>query len=144
FRRTGEGVYDMDDLARATQKMRDFVKAHRDAASPSAVIGLGHSNGANIRAAGLFEEPGLVDAAVLMHPLIPFEHEIRGRLARTSILMAAGRRDPICPAPLTERLHAGLVDAGASSDLVWHDGGHEVRPAELEAAAAFLSTWRKA
>ncbi|TIM65810.1 MAG: alpha/beta hydrolase, partial [Mesorhizobium sp.] len=28
FRRTGEGVYDMDDLARATDKMIGFVKAH--------------------------------------------------------------------------------------------------------------------
>jgi phospholipase/carboxylesterase len=84
FRRTGEGVYDMDDLARATQKMRDFVKAHRDAARPSAVIGLGYSNGANILASVLFEEPGLFDAAVLMHPLIPFEPEIRGSLSGSS------------------------------------------------------------
>ena len=29
FRRTGEGVYDMDDLARATGKMAGFVDAWR-------------------------------------------------------------------------------------------------------------------
>ena len=37
FRRTGEGVYDMDDLAVRTDKMAGFVRAHRDAAKPSAV-----------------------------------------------------------------------------------------------------------
>ena len=40
FRRTGEGVYDMDDLARATDKMAGFVKAHVEAAKPSIVLGL--------------------------------------------------------------------------------------------------------
>src|SRR6185436_14570093 len=42
FRRTGEGVYDMDDLAVRTAKMTAFVRAHRDAARSSAVIGLGY------------------------------------------------------------------------------------------------------
>src|SRR5690606_28376378 len=50
FRRTGEGVYDMEDLARATDKMAGFVRAHVEAAQPSAVVGLGYSNGANILA----------------------------------------------------------------------------------------------
>src|SRR6476646_10525548 len=48
FRRTGEGIYDMGDLARATEKMVGFVKAHIEAAKPSSVLGLGYSNGANI------------------------------------------------------------------------------------------------
>ena len=29
FRRTGEGVYDMDDLARRTEAMADFLRAER-------------------------------------------------------------------------------------------------------------------
>lgn len=142
FRRAAEGVYDMNDLARATRTMTDFVKAHRDAAKPSSVIGLGYSNGANILASVLFEEPDLFDAAVLMHPLIPFEPQVRGSLSGTAILMTAGRHDPICPAPLTERLEGQLTGAGASVELVWHDGGHEVRPTELNAANAFLAKWR--
>lgn len=138
FRRTGEGVYDMADLARATEKMAGFVAAHVEQAKPSQVIGLGYSNGANILANLIFERPGLFDAAVLMHPLIPFEPLIDGDLGRTRILITAGRRDPICPAPLTEKLEKTLAGAGASTDLVWHDGGHEVRPAELAAVQAFF------
>jgi phospholipase/carboxylesterase len=134
FRRTGEGVYDMGDLARATAKMAGFVKAHVEAAKPSAVFGLGYSNGANILASVAFAEPDLFDAAALMHPLIPFEPEVKGSLAGRHILITAGRRDPICPPDLTARLEAYLRADGADVTVDWHDGGHEVRPNEIEAA----------
>ncbi|WP_217572936.1 alpha/beta hydrolase [Mesorhizobium sp. GbtcB19] len=134
FRRTGEGVYDMDDLARATSKMVGFVKAHVEAATPSAVFGLGYSNGANILASVVFAEPSLFDATALMHPLIPFEPKVQGSLAGRHILITAGRRDPICPPNLTSRLEAYLRADGADVTVEWHDGGHEVRPNEIEAA----------
>jgi phospholipase/carboxylesterase len=141
FRRTGEGVYDMDDLALRTRKMAVFVRAQRDAAKPAAVIGLGYSNGANILASVLFAEPELFDAAVLMHPLIPFEPQINGDLAGKRVLVTAGRRDPICPPNLTSRLEAYLRAAGADVTIAWHEGGHELRPNEIEAARRFLSPY---
>ena len=134
FRRTGEGVYDMGDLARATDKMAGFIKAHIEAAKPSAAFGLGYSNGANILASVVFAAPAMFDATVLMHPLIPFEPEINGSLAGRHILVTAGRRDPICPPNLTTRLEAYLRADGADVTVAWHDGGHEVRPNEIEAA----------
>ncbi|MCP9229580.1 alpha/beta hydrolase [Mesorhizobium sp. LMG 17147] len=134
FRRTGEGVYDMGDLTRATDKMAGFVKAHVEAAKPPSVLGLGYSNGANILASVLFAEPSLFDATVLMHPLIPFEPEVKGSLGGSRILVTAGRRDPICPPNLTARLEAYLRADGADVTVEWHDGGHEVRPGEIEAA----------
>ncbi|RWO31581.1 MAG: alpha/beta hydrolase [Mesorhizobium sp.] len=143
FRRTGEGVYDMDDLARATDKMIGFVKAHIgahvEASQPASVLGLGYSNGANILASVVFAAPSLFDAAVLMHPLIPFEPEIEGSLAGRRILVTAGRRDPICPPNLTSRLEAHLRADGADVTVEWHDGGHEVQSNEIEAARRFLS-----
>lgn len=139
FRRTGEGVYDIDDLAIRTQKMAGFVRAHRDAAKPSATIGLGYSNGANILASVLFADPALFDAAVLMHPLIPFEPDIKGDLKGRRILIAAGQRDPICPPNMTSRLEAHLRAAGADVTVEWHEGGHEIRPSEIEAARRFLA-----
>lgn len=137
FRRTGEGVYDMDDLARATSKMAAFVEAHIAHAKPNRVLGLGYSNGANILASVIFAHPQLFDAAVLMHPLIPFTPRVDSRI-NTRLLLTAGRRDPICPAPMTERLHAQLQEAGAEGELLWHDGGHELRQVEIDAAAEFL------
>ena len=140
FRRTGEGVYDMDDLIRATVKMAGFVKAHVKEAKPSAVYALGYSNGANILASVLFAAPDQFDATALMHPLIPFAPEINGSLSGRRVLITAGRRDPICPPELTSRLDAYLRDAGADVRLEWHEGGHEVRPNEIEAAKRFFAT----
>ncbi|RUV04764.1 alpha/beta hydrolase [Mesorhizobium sp. M6A.T.Cr.TU.017.01.1.1] len=139
FRRTGEGVYDMGDLARATDKMVGFIRAHVEAAKPSSVLGLGYSNGANILASVVFAAPPLLDAAVLMHPLIPFEPQVHGSLAGRRILVTAGRRDPICPPNLTSRLEAYLRADGADVTVEWHDGGHEVQSNEIEAARRFLS-----
>lgn len=139
FRRTGEGVYDMDDLARATAKMAGFVKAHVEAEKPSAVYALGYSNGANILASVLFAAPDVFDATALMHPLIPFAPDVKGSLAGRRVLITAGRRDPICPPDITSRLDAHLRDAGADVRLEWHEGGHEVRPNEIEAAKQFFA-----
>jgi len=140
FRRTGEGVYDMDDLARATDKMAGFIEAHVAALKPSRVIGLGYSNGANILATTLFERPDLFDGAVLMHPLIPFAPTIVGSLAGRPILITAGQRDPICPPQLTSRLEAHLREAGADVTVEWHGGGHELRPSEVEAAGRLVAS----
>ena len=138
FRRTGEGVYDMGDLARGTAKMAGFARAHVIASKPSRVLGLGYSNGANILASVLFSDPALFDAVVLMHPLIPFEPEVNGDLAGKRILVTAGRRDPICPPNLTSRLEAYLRAQGGDVTVEWHDGGHELRPNEIEAARRFF------
>ncbi|MBX3571762.1 MAG: alpha/beta hydrolase [Mesorhizobium sp.] len=138
FRRAAEGVYDMDDLARATAKMKAYVEAHVAAAKPSGVCGIGYSNGANILASTIFAAPDLFDAVVLMHPLIPFQPDIRGDLKGRRILMTAGRQDPICPPLYTHRLEAWLRDAGADVIVEWHPGAHEVRPNEIEAARRFL------
>lgn len=141
FRRMGEGVYDMEDLAARTAKMAGYVQAHKEERRPSAVLGMGYSNGANILASVVFEQPELFDGVVLMHPLIPFQPQVKGTLDNLSVLMTAGRRDPICPAPLTEQLSEALVSHAAAVDTVWHEGGHEVRPEEFEAARHFLSRW---
>jgi phospholipase/carboxylesterase len=138
FRRTGEGVYDMADLAARTARMADFIKAYAADHPRSAVLGLGYSNGANILASVMFAEPALFDAMVLMHPLIPFEPQVRGDLASAHVLMTAGRRDPICPPQITSRLENYLRALKAEVQLLWHEGGHEVRPVEIETAGTFL------
>jgi phospholipase/carboxylesterase len=142
FKRTGEGVYDMADLAMRTEKMRRFVSRLKAERSPSRVVGLGYSNGANILASVLFEQAGLFDDAVLLHPLIPFEPSENPGLKGTRILIAAGRNDPICPAPLTERLGDYFRRQGADLRLAWHDGGHGIERSEVMAVEGFLQPGR--
>ncbi len=137
FRRTGEGVYDMDDLARRTLNMADFVREQIGAERPARVLGLGYSNGANILASVMFAAPDLFDSAILMHPLIPFAPPAADFSGR-KVLITAGRRDPIAPAASTQALSDYFARAGAQSQLVWHDGGHEIRQEELSAIQGFL------
>lgn len=139
FRRTGEGVYDLADLGRATEKMSQFVAAHRERHGASKIIGLGYSNGANILANVMIEYPDLFDAGILMHPLIPFAPKARSVVRPAQVLITAGRHDPICPAPMTQRLAGYFEGRGDEVALEWHDGGHEIRSNEIEAAQSFAA-----
>lgn len=136
FKRTGEGRYDMADLARATEKTAAFVAAQKGSGE---AIGFGYSNGANIIASVLFSAPESFDRAVLAHPLIPFEPGPQPGLKGKKLLITAGRRDGMCPAPLTETFVAWLEAQGADVTVFWHEGGHEIRQEELLAVQDWLS-----
>lgn len=139
FRRAGEGVYDMDDLAQRTEKMAGFIAAHKTANPGSPIYGLGYSNGANILASVMFSHAGLFDRAALLHPLIPFVPEPNAELTGKRILITAGERDPICPLPLTEALIGYFSGQGADVTTAFHTGGHDIRQEELVALRAFLT-----
>ena len=64
-------------------------------------------------------------------------HELA--LAGRRVLITGGRRDPICPAPATQKLADWYGAQGADVSLVWHDGGHEIRQEELIAIRDFLA-----
>ncbi len=139
FKRTGEGVYDMDDLAKRTDAMAAFIRSEKAKTKATRVIGLGYSNGANILASVALTHPDLIDEMVLMHPLIPWSPDPQPGLAGKRILITAGERDPICPAPLTQSLSAYLSAQGAETTTIWHGGGHEIVQAEIDAIARFVS-----
>ncbi|WP_404402213.1 alpha/beta hydrolase [Pelagibacterium halotolerans] len=136
FRRTGEGVYDMDDLALRTGRMAAFMKAQ---VGDGPVYGLGYSNGANILASVMLSDPGIVTAAVLMHPLIPWAPSDLPGLKGRKVLITAGRRDPMSPAETTQALADYFAAQGAEAKLFWHEGGHEIAQAELGAVQRFLT-----
>lgn len=138
FRRTGEGVYDMADLARRTDRMAGFVAAQKAAHPGVPVYGFGYSNGANILASVVMAAPQLFDRVGLLHPLVPW-HPAPVDLTGRRVLVSAGRRDPICPWPQSERLLRWFADQGAEITSAVHDGGHEIRQAELVALAGLLT-----
>ncbi|MET3647736.1 alpha/beta hydrolase [Phyllobacterium ifriqiyense] len=140
FRRTGEGVYDMEDLALRTDAMADFIRARKIEARPSRTIGLGYSNGANILASVMLKHPGLFNEAVLMHPLIPWQPDAQPGLAGKRVLITAGQRDPICPPSLTQDFADYLIGQGVETDLAWHAGGHEIQQSEIAAIQRFLGS----
>ncbi|CDN55141.1 Putative esteraselipase/thioesterase protein [Neorhizobium galegae bv. officinalis bv. officinalis str. HAMBI 1141] len=141
FRRKAEGVYDCEDLARATERMSEFVAANRERYGSSTVLGLGFSNGANILANIMIEKPGLFDAGVLMHPLIPFAPKDRKGKLQSRVLITAGQHDPIASVAQTTDLADYFKTQGDTVTLEWHGGGHEIRPNEIEAAKKFFAPY---
>ncbi|ACP23050.1 phospholipase/carboxylesterase family protein (plasmid) [Sinorhizobium fredii NGR234] len=139
FRRTSEGSYDMQDLARRTDKMVEFIASHKAENPGRAIYGFGYSNGANILASVLFTQPQLFDRAALLHPLIPWIPADNKQLKDRRILITAGQRDPISPLPLTERLVDYFAAQRARVEACYHSGGHEIRPEELQALQSFLT-----
>lgn len=138
FRRTGEGVYDMADLARRTEAMAAFIAAEKARTGATRTLGLGYSNGANILASVAFAHPALVDDLILLHPLIPFDPPAQPGLSGRRVLITAGERDPICPPALTRSLIDWLRAQGATVTPVWHPGGHEIARPEVEAIQRFV------
>ena len=138
FRRTGEGVYDMDDLAERRERMARFLRGHISDTGASRVIALGYSNGANIATAVALEHPDIFTDVVAMHPLIPWTPRPQSGLFGTRWLITAGERDPICPAPQSRALISYLGDQGARVSEHWHPGGHELSASELTAIQTVL------
>jgi phospholipase/carboxylesterase len=140
FKRTGEGVYDMADLARRTETMAAFVQAHK-AANPSAPLyGFGYSNGANILASVVLKHADLFQRVGLLHPLIPWEPEPNPGLNGLEILITAGENDPICPWPMSERLIRYFEQQGSHVTTAIHSGGHGILELELTELARLLTT----
>jgi phospholipase/carboxylesterase len=141
FRRLAEGVYDMEDLARRTADLGAFLDAAADhyGRPLSGFTGVGYSNGANILANLLFTRPDALGAAVLMHPLIPFEPDPQPGLSGKPVFVSAGENDPITPFAETQVLLEWLGRQGAQVGAAVHRGGHEVRPEEVEAVKGWLS-----
>jgi phospholipase/carboxylesterase len=69
---------------------------------------------------------------------VPWAPKANPGLKDVQVLVTAGKRDPICPLPLTETLVRFFKVQGSKVDLVLHDGGHDVRQEELAAIGAFL------
>ena len=80
FRRTGEGVYDMDDLARRRPRWR---LRRRPCRGGKALGGVRPRLFQRRQHPGLgaVRRPDCSTPSVLMHPLIPFEPKVKGGLA---------------------------------------------------------------
>jgi phospholipase/carboxylesterase/glyoxalase family protein len=102
------------------------------------IVAVGFSNGANIAASILLRRPGLLRAAVLFSPMVPFDPKTLPRLDGTSVFIGAGRADAIAPPAQAERLAATLREAGAEVVLHWEPGGHRLTGTELDAAREWI------
>jgi len=140
FKRLQPGVFDVDDLWRQTDELADFLANASGAYGFDArrVIAVGYSNGANVAGSLLLRHPDALAGAVLLHPMVPFEAEELPDLSDKPVLIVAARHDTTVPDGQSERLAELLREAGAPVELHWHDGGHALNEAAVDAARAWL------
>jgi phospholipase/carboxylesterase/glyoxalase family protein len=146
FRRLAEGLFDLEDLRARTHELADFVEtaAQRYRLASDRIFAVGFSNGANIAASVLLLRPEALAGAVLFRAMVPLVPETMPYLRGRPVFLAAGRRDPIVSPDETERLRRLLSQAGADVTLHWETAGHELTPADIEAARAWLKEWATA
>lgn len=137
FRRLAEGVFDLDDLRARTQELADFVgaAAAHYGFDPARLAAAGFSNGANIASSLMLLRPGVIRAAGLFSPMVPFVPDPLPDLRASAVFINAGRRDPLV-APAQTQAWADLLErCGARVTLRWTDGGHAIADADAAAAA---------
>ena len=144
FRRLAEGVFDLEDLKYRTHELADFVTAaaqHYGFASDN-VVAVGYSNGANIAASMLLLGPEMLSAAILFRAMVPLVPETQPNLSAVRVWIGAGTYDPIIPTAETKRLAELLRGAGADVTMRYFQAGHELTPADVEAARDWLTALR--
>lgn len=141
FRRFAEGVLDVDDLKARAAGLATWVETQvRDHAAPERVVAVGFSNGANIAAGVMLGHPGVLAGAVLFRAMVPYEPDTPPPLSGAPVLICAGRDDSMIDAGQSERLAELLRRGGADVTLSWHNAGHGLVQADVDAAAQFLAT----
>lgn len=140
FKRFAEGVFDLDDVAKRTHALADFIAAAaaQYGFDASKLTALGYSNGANIAASLFLLRPESLASAVLLRPMVVLEPDKISDLRGKRLLLLSGRHDPIVSVDHPERLAAQFRSAGADVTLRWLDTGHQLTEADLVHAKNFL------
>jgi predicted esterase len=144
FKRLAEGVFDPKEVRSRGQELARFIRAaivnyNLDA---TRVFALGYSNGANAASTAMFVDPGVVQGAILLRPMLVYEPMEAPDLNSASVLISAGRMDPIVPTESVEKLRDLLEKAGATVTLNWQLVGHNLVPSEMREAAEWLALQR--
>jgi len=137
FKRLAEGIFDEEDLIYRTNELNDFLDEaaqtyHFDREN---IVALGYSNGANIAGSLLFHYKNALKGAILHHPMVPRRGITLPDLTGTSVFIAAGVNDPICPESVAKELDLLLKNANAEVTLHWVNTGHQLTWDEVQKAA---------
>jgi phospholipase/carboxylesterase len=143
FRRLAEGVFDEDDVRRRAAELGAFVTEARQRHGLAAPIAVGFSNGANIAAALLLTQPGVLAGAVLLRAMVPLSEPPAVDLKGKPVLILSGAADPIVPAANAAKLAAQLSQAGAEVTHRTLPAGHQLSQADVSLARDWLARIRQ-
>ena len=144
FKRIAEGVFDPKEVRSRAEELARFVRAaaityRLDA---SRIFALGYSNGANVASTVMLIEPGVIQGAVLLRPMVVYEPTEKIELTGSSLFISAGRMDAIVPTDSVERLADMFRAANADVTLKWQVSGHNLVPGEIREAVDWYALQR--
>lgn len=133
FARTAPGIWDPAEVAARASELAEWIASACALyqLDPSRLYALGYSNGANIAAALLLLNPGLLAGAALLRPAVPLNPDTLPELNGTPVLISAGATDAQVPPSGAEALGRLLSQAGAHVDIAMQNAGHELTPADF-------------
>jgi len=129
---------DADDQIESRARVRSIIHGMLGEHGPprARIVIAGFSQGAGLAADIAVEEP----AIGAMASFSPCAMQLRGALPERTdlrVLLAHGRRDPICPVIESRSLAGVLEKSHAPVRYVEFDGGHVVPPEVVQALVAF-------
>jgi phospholipase/carboxylesterase len=144
FKRLAEGVFDPKEVRSRAEELARFVRAATVTyrLDPTRIFAFGYSNGANVASTVMLLEPGVFIGAILLRPMVVYEPTENRDLSGSSVLISAGRMDPIVPAESVDRLVELLQSAHAEVTVKWQLAGHNLMPSEVREAADWLALHR--
>ena len=137
FRRSPDGVWDLDDFKTATADVAAFVGKACAAYSIGKPIALGYSNGGNLAWSLLLKDPSLLAGAIILRAMLPFDPRPLPALDGIPVLLIAGEYDELIPVDRAGLLAAMLKEAGAELDQHVLRAGHGLTGEDL----ALVSQW---
>ncbi|MDJ0366172.1 alpha/beta hydrolase [Hymenobacter sp. H14-R3] len=142
FRRLGMGVFDEPDVIFRTHELADFLGkvAVKEGFDATKLIAVGYSNGANIAGGLLMLYPGLLAGAVLWRPMQPLVQQVPVFAAPrpVPVFFTPGQQDPTVRPAATNAYAALLTRAGYVLTRRDMPTGHNLVPADLDGAVAWL------
>ena len=144
FRRLAEGVFDPKEVRSRAEELARFIRSASIEYNldSSRIFALGYSNGANVASTVMLIEPGVIQGAILLRPMLVYEPEVVPDLSGYSAFISAGRMDPIVTADNVQKLYDLLTSAGTEVVLNWQLAGHNLTPGEVREASVWLALQR--
>ncbi|CAN5179855.1 alpha/beta hydrolase [soil metagenome] len=140
FRRLSEGVFDLEDLALRTKELDEFLswlRVEHNLIQATFTI-VGYSNGANIAANLLLTGSKNIQQAVLFRAIAPTDPATLPDLKGVKVLIQAGEHDTMMSKPETEHLHELLLTSGATCEMRFQPGGHNLSYTDVMVAKEWL------
>ena len=141
FRRSEDGVWDLDDFSARTAELAHFVMRARHAYQLAPPIVLGFSNGANIGWSLMRRYPDQLAGALLMRSMLPFDPRPLPDLTGFPVLLLSGKDDPLVPSDRPSYFAALLGEAGADVTLEMVPAGHTLTQQDLIFAFNWLERY---